>query len=71
MGAELRFVGNNPSKRLCRLLGSRVLRGRTDRVAPEESCGIAAIAQLSFGGYGVRDTPLQIKGIKTWYSSSI
>lgn len=38
-----------------------MLQGGTAKVAPGESCGVGAIAQFSFGGYEVRDTPLQIK----------
>lgn len=34
-------------------------------------CGVGAVAQLSSGGYGVRDAPLQIKGLKPWYGCSI
>lgn len=41
-----------------------MLQGGTAEVAPGESCGVGAIAQLSPGGYGVRDAPLQIKGLK-------
>lgn len=70
IGAELWFVGNNPGKRLC-LLGSCVLQGGTAWAVPEESCGVAAMAQLSSGGYGEKDTPLRIKGVKPWYGSSI
>lgn len=36
-----------------------MLQGGTAEVAPGKSCGVGAIAQLSSGGYGVRDTPLQ------------
>lgn len=66
MQAELSFVGNNLCKHLCPPLGSQVLQCGTAQVAPEEACGLAAIAQLSSGVYGLRDAPLQIKGIKMW-----
>lgn len=45
--------------------------GGTAKVAPGESCGVGAIAQLPFGGYEVGDAPLQIKGLKSWYDGSI
>lgn len=71
MRAQLWFVGNNSSKPLCFHLESRVLQGGTAGVAPGESCGVGAIAQLSSGVYGVRDRPLQIRGLKPWYGGSI
>lgn len=48
-----------------------MLQGRTVEVAPGESCGVGAIAQLSSSGYGVRDASLQSKGFKPWYGGSI
>lgn len=48
-----------------------MLQGGTAEVAPGESCGVGAIAQLSCGGYGMRDAPLQIKGLKAWYGGTI
>lgn len=48
-----------------------MLQGGTAGVAPGESCGVGAIVQLSSRGYGVRDRPLQIKGLKPWYGGSI
>lgn len=43
-----------------------MLQCGTAQVAPEETRGLAAVAQLSSGVYGVRDAPLQIKEKKMW-----